>query len=804
MRQPTKLLKQAKDTATRIEHEVEHGVATLAHEMAAETKLDRAAKHMAKIAHERPSVFTVTEPKIPKRMSAEEAGLIVQKHWRGWVHRKAGDMLILGHEIHLGYEVRVMSLRAERKALASGFVQHLINLALLVTVFFLQHGRSVQTRYTLVETLKSYVNDLETPSGVTFDSISTGDEMWDWTQNALFAVDGDIEGGAGGRVIVRTYNQIVGSVRFETTRVSNDSCGYKHIGWTRSLLKSRRPTLWDSEQLHPECYGYGPPESSAFGPPWDDAKWSSATKRGGEPRYIVDLGRDPTIARLKMQEMKVEDFFSDNSRTGSISFTVYNNALPMLCFVQLLWALSPTGQLTSRFAIEAMTIQEYMQETFYLQVFLEVVLVSWSIWNIAKELMEIHGMLHEHEWGVLGALGEYLKNVWNLIDWVRSVALLVVMSRWIWLVFDTSRDIDLDTTRFVDLEAAALVFRDYTLVYNVIVLMSLFAVLQYTALDDRMALLTRSIYESMSDLVPFMTLFLAFVLVFAMIGHLLYGPLLLEWSTPGNAVVTVLNIITANYLFNELETALDPDDQNSYAVAVMYYWLYFALMMLVLLNIVIAILMDGYASVKRTAHSDVEEMLKYNVGPLLPSLLATWRDRVVAWSHFARGNEQGASRVPWSDERWISTLTTLKEARAKRGLVVRLVSLLVDLKDLPSSKGEDVAWQVKTAFQDRRFKPPSNLNSPFVEPTAESDFAVLGRAMPFQEAQLRRSLHLLMKVHDRQEADSTTLATTQQLTADMMQLMRSQQAMMQRQSERIERLEAQAAQQGSSDYNMNR
>tara|TARA_B110001452_G_scaffold266904_1_gene275015 strand:- start:3139 stop:3420 length:282 start_codon:yes stop_codon:yes gene_type:complete len=47
---------------------------------------------------------------------------------------------------------------------------------------------------------------------------------------------------------------------------------------------------------------------------------------------------------------------------------VHNNAMPMLCFVQLLWALSPTGQLTSRFAIEAMTIQQYMQEGFSLQV----------------------------------------------------------------------------------------------------------------------------------------------------------------------------------------------------------------------------------------------------------------------------------------------------------------------------------------------------------------------------------------------------------------------------------------------------
>ena len=153
-----------------------------------------------------------------------------------------------------------------------------------------------------------------------------------------------------------------------------------------------------------------------------------------------------------------------------------------------------------------------------------------------------------------------------------------------------------------------------------------------------------------------------------------------------------------------------------------------------------------------------------------------------------------ASHVPWSDERWVDALMEVKDARAEKGLpaqVLSLVSLVVNVKSLPSSKGEDVAWQVKNAFQDRRFKRPSNLNSPFVEPTAESDFATLGKAMPHQEAQMRRSLHLLVKVHDRQEADSKKLATTQQLTADMMQLVRNQQAMMQQQSERIEQLEAQ-------------
>ena len=66
--------------------------------------------------------------------------------------------------------------------------------------------------------------------------------------------------------------------------------------------------------------------------------------------------------------------------------------------------------------------------------------------------------------------------------------------------------------------------RYYNLLYNVIILCSLFSMLQYTGLDDRMALLTRSVYESLSDLVPFMLLFAMFILIFGWIGHLLCAP----------------------------------------------------------------------------------------------------------------------------------------------------------------------------------------------------------------------------------------------------------------------------------------
>ena len=100
------------------------------------------------------------------------------------------------------------------------------------------------------------------------------EHIWDWTENAFFD---QISGEQGQRVFLRTYNQVVGSVRLETTRVTSDSCAYKHSAWSATILSSRRPSLLESEGRHPECFGpreYGI-QVDPYGPRWDPTKWAS-------------------------------------------------------------------------------------------------------------------------------------------------------------------------------------------------------------------------------------------------------------------------------------------------------------------------------------------------------------------------------------------------------------------------------------------------------------------------------------------------------------------------------------------------
>jgi hypothetical protein len=705
------------------------------------------------------------------RMTEEEAGQVVQKIWRGFISRARKNQLNHTSRLHLGYELHVLQQRKTRKGLFLGFVQHIFYMILLVTVFFLQHGRTVNNRYVLVETLKSYVSGLKTPSGVEFGSIGSIGDVWDWTENAFFEEFAVPD--TSGRVFIRTYNQVIGSVGFTTTRVDSDSCEYRHLAWSRHMLQSRRSLLYASEfetnsslalpSGASKCYGpTGANEptlmSAPYGPLHDGSKWKSSSNRVGDIVYSVPLGKDPVYARRKLIELREDEFLSKETRTAQLKMAVYNNALPSLCFLSITFKVSPTGKFKSDLTIEGMNVQEYMHSDWWVQVVLEIFLLLWTLNHLFGEGRELVGLCREA--GTCSGLGKYFSNAWNILDLLQCLGFIFVTCLWVFLVMDDSRNISLDTAVFVDLEDTAQLFSLYNLMFNLVILITLFAILQYTALDDRMALLTRSVFESLGDLTPFMLIFTMFVVTFGLVGHLLYGPVLVEWSTVGLAMITAIDLMMGNYVFGQLISAIGDEDVVSLLVASVFFYIYFFLMMLVVLNIVIAILMDGYASVKENQSSTIENQIKFNVeanGNVAMLAFIDQKNAVLKlWhglsrkSHEITHTKAALTHDPWSDERWIRDLQKVVQFRKMReqtANTLRSGTLVAELKSLPSTaEHEHVSWQVMNMFQNREWQTPNNLDDPFTEPQVEGMVTQLVDYMHEQATRNRKLMQLVTEI----------------------------------------------------------
>ena len=694
------------------------------------------------------------------------AAVVVQRHWRGWKSRK--ESLHTAKRVNISYEIRIRELRNEKLALGNGFVNNFLLLLLLIAVFSLQHGRTVGTRFELVRALKNQMGSIKTDDGHTFDTVSSVDEIWSWTTKFFSTTSAETSGHKRSRTtrtFICTYNQVVGSVRFATTRVgSRESCAYKNSSWTQYILGQRRKKLKDSDLE--QCYGSILSESD-YGPWYDPGLYVFSPSTTS---HYIDMPRDPIWAALSFEEMQKTEFLSMNTRSFSIAFTVYNNALPMLCYVRLVFEVTATGAYDSRYEIEAINVLEYLQSDFWLQVLLENILLLQTFVHARAQVHKVKNVIRgarRHSASVLTALRRHVLQFSVMLDLARTASYISHYAHWYMLVVDKSRDIDLETEDFVELDRIAKISHQYNTQFNVILIISLLHLLEYVGLDDRMALLTRSVASSVSDLIPFMILFVIFVCIFACIGHLLYGPVLVEWSTVSNSLRTSIDIMIGNYMFEQLQDGIPDDKPGDNLVAAIFFYIYFFLMMLITLNIIIAILMDGYASVKELDNSLVQKHVRYNVGGLTTTINIILIQPLKRTPTYKRLFGIVHHEVdPWTNEEWIHYLKDVQRLREEEGhrspilsvgllmAVLRRVMTKHSMSARHSNSGqakkdlEVLADQIKLAFHNRDWYPPSDLNFPFKEPTEQSRLAHVEKTVVSMEERQRYMLYLVDQLAD--------------------------------------------------------
>ena len=108
-----------------------------------------------------------------------------------------------------------------------------------------------------------------------------------------------------------------------------------------------------------------------------------------------------------------------------------------------------------------------------------------------------------------------------------------------------------------------------------------------------------------------------------------------------------------NYLFSQMEEGIDKESVPAMLIGFVFYYTFSWMMMLLLLNVVIAILMNGYATVKETTSSAVQANINKNVGPILPLILASNKLWWTARWDWLRCQPPSSEARAWSDTHWL-------------------------------------------------------------------------------------------------------------------------------------------------------
>ena len=364
---------------------------------------------------------------------------------------------------------------------------------------------------------------------------------------------------------------------------------------------------------------------------------------------------------------------------------------------------------------------------------LEVIIVLWTAWHVRLFIWEA-GEYRSKRTGRF-SLRKYIDqglSFYKVLDMMRLVFVLVAIQLWFQILLDSSRQFPLETNDYVDLEEVADKMQLYRTLASSVLLTALFSLLQYSELNDKMALITRTVAVAFQDILYFMILAFIVFFVFALVGHLLFGGELVEWSELGKSINTAWTLVQGEYGFDMLETAGDSSFFQSF-VTTIYFYSYMLMVLLLLMNMLIAILMDGYTHAKGVADSAVEENLRFNVGPVMPHvkrqahfLLATPEYYVKHWLFvgglISKHPDEDIKWVRWNDEKWMKLLNEVMKCLRQKQQNPRqceMSVLILNLKEITQQPRSEVIKQVYYQFQDRRFRRPTDLNRPFEEPDTD-------------------------------------------------------------------------------------
>ena len=97
---------------------------------------------------------------------------------------------------------------------------------------------------------------------------------------------------------------------------------------------------------------------------------------------------------------------------------------------------------------------------------------------------------------------KYIKHgidLYRFLDLSRFVFVIIGAVTWLRILMNQDRVFDLDTSEYVDLEHIASLSRSYTTFCCIVMLITLFSLLQYSQINDKMALITKVLSIQMSD-----------------------------------------------------------------------------------------------------------------------------------------------------------------------------------------------------------------------------------------------------------------------------------------------------------------
>lgn len=382
---------------------------------------------------------TINLPGVANEESVASGGAVL---WRSVFEQyRFGRMTLLAPAPLLYIRTVLRRRVAERKFIKKAS-SHLLYVVLISLMIFMQ--RSVSDAQALESSISTFFAGLSARSAsgalIKLHTISSLDELWTWTNDAVMPVTlTQAQRLDDGRIVLRMYNQLIGSVRLSQKRVAKGTC-------------SGSPRLGNQ---YASCYGVWSldnNDASAFGPWHDEAYYTASKGFSGYSQFTIDLGSDPGYAVERVRELRSTGWADHTMREMSIDMLYCacmrssnrwprlhpahtcsnpvladNNAFDLFCSTRLVFTLNPAGRVRVSQYYETVPADNYSRDIDYVRLVVELLLALMALRRMSDGLLEVRRYWRDPDLRV----ADFLTSAGNIVDWLSLISLSFGFYTWI-------------------------------------------------------------------------------------------------------------------------------------------------------------------------------------------------------------------------------------------------------------------------------------------------------------------------------------------------------------------------------------
>jgi len=325
-----------------------------------------------------------------------------------------------------------------------------------------------------------------------------------------------------------------------------------------------------------------------------------------------DPGNFTGAARVASQQFLSTDWLGTETMKLSLEFAMYSEQSRMFTLTEIGLDVGEFGHATASVKSIAHLFEPYPHLAGYV---LDVVFVLLLVYIMKKELAEM--------W-LMGRHGRSMQywTPWNVIDWVSIVLGVVICGLWIYCCLAMragalEQIMDMGGMRLrshiMDLEEAHLdqmmeslgkLRTGVTVLHAVVAVNTISIILRFFkafAANGRLNVVATTFASSYEDIVHFLIVFLIMYLCMAVIAHILFGADVREFRTVSDSLNTVGIVVMGEfdwYVALSDSPNLLPSGMPR-TLVVIWFFSYMFFVSIVLINMLLAIILERYSVVSR-------------------------------------------------------------------------------------------------------------------------------------------------------------------------------------------------------------